>query len=105
MRTLLTSLSPVMGATFFVQGSNAAITTMIALLIAGSGGSQSDVALIAACYSLGFLAGCFLALLDVLHDLAPGLGVRRGRSHEKCQDQRTKSEWKCMPIGFLPGVG
>lgn len=61
MRTLLTSLAPVMGATFFVQGSNAAITTMIALLIAASGGSQSDVALIAACYSLGFLAGCFLS--------------------------------------------
>jgi MFS family permease len=61
MRALLTILSPVMGATFFVMGADAAITTMIAVLIATSGGAQSEVALIAACYSAGFLAGCFLS--------------------------------------------
>ena len=50
-----------MGASFFVNGANSSIATMIALLVAAHGGTQSDVALIAACYSLGFLTGCFLA--------------------------------------------
>ena len=50
-----------MAATFFVQASNAAITTMIGILIAGSGGTQGDVALISALYSAGFLAGCFVS--------------------------------------------
>ena len=60
MRDILARLASVMSASFLVHGSNAAITTMIALIIAESGGGQSDVALIAACYSLGFLVGCFL---------------------------------------------
>lgn len=61
MRSTLTSLISLMSASFFVQAPNAAITTMIAIVIADRGGDQSDVALIAACYSLGFLAGCFLS--------------------------------------------
>jgi hypothetical protein len=36
--------------------------TMIAIVIAGQpGGEQSDVSLIAASYSLGFMASCFMA--------------------------------------------
>jgi MFS family permease len=50
-----------MNASFFVQFSNAAITTMIGISIAASGGSQSDVALVAGCYSLGFIIGCFVS--------------------------------------------
>jgi len=49
-------------ASFLVQASNAAITTMIAIVIAQQpGGEQSDVSLIAASYALGFMLGCFLA--------------------------------------------
>jgi MFS family permease len=48
-------------ATFFVQASNAAITTMIAIVIAEAGGSQGDVALIAILYSVGFMVGCFVS--------------------------------------------
>ena len=61
MRFPIVSLVSPMSASFFVQASNAAITTMIAIVIADRGGEQSDVALIAAFYSLGFLAGCFLS--------------------------------------------
>ena len=61
MRSLLGNLSSLMAASFLVQASNAAITTMIAIVIAERGGTQSDVSLIAACYSVGFVAGCFLA--------------------------------------------
>lgn len=62
MRAKLAELSPLMTASFLVQTSNAAITTMIAIVIAGQPeGEQSNVALIAACYALGFMAGCFLA--------------------------------------------
>ena len=63
MRAKLAELSPLMAASFLVQTSNAAITTMIAIVIAGQPeGEQSNVALIAACYALGFMAGCcFLA--------------------------------------------
>jgi len=50
-----------MNASFFVQFSNAAITTMIGINIAASGGSQSDVALVAGCYSLGFIIGCLVS--------------------------------------------
>jgi MFS family permease len=50
-----------MVASFLVQASNAAITTMIAIVIAQRGGEQSDVSLIAACYALGFMLGCFVA--------------------------------------------
>jgi MFS family permease len=60
MRSILVSLSSLIGASFFVNMSNAAITTMIGIYVAETGGEQSDVALIAACYSVGFLAGCFL---------------------------------------------
>ena len=60
MRNILANVASLMSASFLVHGSNAAITTMIALVVAESGGGQSDVALIAACYSLGFLVGCFL---------------------------------------------
>ena len=61
MRTVLRSLISLMNASFFVQFSNAAITTMIGINIAASGGSQSDVALVAGCYSLGFIIGCFVS--------------------------------------------
>ena len=62
MREKLAELSPLMVASFLVQASNAAITTMIAIVIARQpGGEQSDVSLIAACYALGFMFGCFLA--------------------------------------------
>lgn len=60
MRSIFLSLSSLISASFFVTMSNAAITTMIGVLVAGNGGQQSDVALIAACYSIGFLAGCFI---------------------------------------------
>ena len=61
MREKLGELSPLMVASFLVQVSNAAITTMIAIVIAQRGGEQSDVSLIAACYALGFMLGCFVA--------------------------------------------
>ena len=61
LHSMLRSLVPLMSASFFVQASNAAITTMIGIVVAQKGGEQFDVALVAACYSLGFLAGCFLA--------------------------------------------
>ena len=60
MRTILVSLTSLISASFFVNMSNAAITTMIGIYVAEIGGEQSDVALIAACYSVGFLAGCLL---------------------------------------------
>ncbi|MGI9329120.1 MAG: MFS transporter [Gammaproteobacteria bacterium] len=55
------NLVSLLGAAFFVKASNAAITTMIGIVIAQRGGDQSEVAFIAACYSAGFLAGCFLS--------------------------------------------
>jgi MFS family permease len=61
VREKLGELSPLMLASFLVQVSNAAITTMIAIVIAQRGGEQSDVSLIAACYALGFMLGCFVA--------------------------------------------
>ena len=61
MREKLAELSPLMLASFLVQVSNAAITTLIAIVIAQRGGEQSDVSLIAACYALGFVIGCFAA--------------------------------------------
>ena len=61
MREKLSELSPLMAASFLVQVSNAAITTLIAIVIAQRGGEQSDVSLIAACYALGFMLGCFVA--------------------------------------------
>jgi hypothetical protein len=57
VREKLGELSPLMLASFLVQASNAAITTMIA----PRGGEQSDVSLVAACYALGFVFGCFAA--------------------------------------------
>jgi MFS family permease len=60
MRSILLGLSSLISASFFVNLSNAAITTMIGIYVAEIGGEQSDVALIAACYATGFLAGCFL---------------------------------------------
>jgi MFS family permease len=38
---------------------------MIAIVIAQHGGEQSDVSLIAACYALGFMFGCFVAPAQV----------------------------------------
>lgn len=61
MREKLGELSPLMAASFLVHASNAAITTMIAIVVAQRGGEQSDVSLIAACYALGFMLGCFVA--------------------------------------------
>ena len=61
MREILTSITALLTATFFVQVSNAAITTMIAIVVAKTGGTQGDVAFIAAMYSIGFLAGCFVS--------------------------------------------
>ena len=61
MRSILASLISLISSSFFVQFSNAAITTMVAIVIAESGGDESDVALIAAAYSLGFILGCFLS--------------------------------------------
>ena len=60
MRKKLGELSPLLAASFLVQASNAAITTMIAIVIAQRGGEQSEVSLIAACYALGFMLGCFV---------------------------------------------
>jgi MFS family permease len=61
MRSIFSNISALLAATFFVQASNAAITTMIGIVIAGSGGSSGDVALISSLYSAGFLAGCFVS--------------------------------------------
>lgn len=60
MRSVLIGLFSLIGSSFFVQFSNAAITTMVAIVVAESGGSQSDVAMIASAYAIGFIAGCFL---------------------------------------------
>jgi MFS family permease len=73
MRSILASLVTLMGSSFFVHMANAAITTMIALVVAQSGGEQSDVALIAASYSLGFIAGCFLTPRHIVR-----IGLIRG---------------------------
>ena len=59
--TVLTRLASLVSASFFVNLSNAAITTMIGIAIAQRGGDQSDVSLIAACYSFGYLSGCVLS--------------------------------------------
>ncbi|MEP5766369.1 MAG: MFS transporter [Halieaceae bacterium] len=61
MRSILISLASLIGSSFFVQFSNAAVITFVAIIIAESGGTQSDVALIASAYSVGFILGCFLA--------------------------------------------
>ena len=58
---IITKLTSLVSASFFVNLSNAAITTMIGIVIAQRGGDQSEVSLIAACYSFGFLAGCVLS--------------------------------------------
>jgi MFS family permease len=60
VRKKLGELSPLLAASLLVQASNAAITTMIAIVISQRGGEQSDVSLIAACYALGFMLGCFV---------------------------------------------
>ena len=60
MRAIIISLSSLIGSSFFVQFSNAAITTMVAISVAESGGTQSDVAIIASAFSIGFIVGCFL---------------------------------------------
>ena len=61
MRNLILNLFSLIGSSFFVQFSNAAITTMIAIIVAAEGGGQSDVALIATAFSAGFIFGCFLS--------------------------------------------
>jgi MFS family permease len=48
MRTILVSLTSLISASFFVNMSNAAITTMIGIYVAEIGGEQSDVAAIVA---------------------------------------------------------
>ena len=58
--SVITSLFSLMTASFFVHASNSAITTLLAINVAISGGDQSDVAMIAASYSAGFLVGCFI---------------------------------------------
>jgi predicted MFS family arabinose efflux permease len=72
MRAILMSLASLMGATFLVQASNKAITTLIGVTIAERDGTQSDVALIAACYSIGFLVGCILS-----PSMVPRIGLIR----------------------------
>jgi len=42
-----------------IQLASAALGTLVALKIAGDGGSQAAASLVAASYSLGFLLGCF----------------------------------------------
>ena len=42
-----------------IQLASAALGTLVALKIAHEGGSQSEVSLVAASYSMGFLLGCF----------------------------------------------
>jgi len=56
MRSILLSLSSLISTSFLVDMWNAAITTMIGNFVAKTGGDQSDVELIASCYSVGFLA-------------------------------------------------
>lgn len=59
MRRTVSNLSALMMASFLVQASNAAITTMVGIIVATRGGTQSDVSLIAGCYAVGFVLGCF----------------------------------------------
>jgi len=59
MRAVASNLSVLMVASFLVQASNAAITTMVGIIVATRGGTQSDVSLIAGCYAVGFVLGCF----------------------------------------------
>lgn len=54
-------LSALFFASFLVNLANAAISTMLGILIANEGGSQGDVSFIAAAYSIGFGVGCFAA--------------------------------------------
>lgn len=54
-------LSALFVASFLVNLANAAISTMLGILIATGGGSQGDVSFIAAAYSIGFGLGCFAA--------------------------------------------
>ncbi|SDK84553.1 MFS transporter [Aliiruegeria lutimaris] len=51
-------LSTLMAASFFVNLANAAITTMVGVFVARNGGTQAELSLIAAAYSLGFALGC-----------------------------------------------
>jgi MFS family permease len=60
MRAAVSNLSTLLVASFLVQASNAAITTMVGIIIAVRGGTQTDVSLIAGCYALGFVFGSFL---------------------------------------------
>ena len=54
-------LSALFFASFLVNLANAAISTMLGILLANEGGSQGDVSFIAAAYSIGFGVGCFAA--------------------------------------------
>ncbi|NDR55830.1 MFS transporter [Aliiruegeria sabulilitoris] len=51
-------LSTLMAASFLVNLANAAITTMVGIFVARNGGTQAELSLIAAAFSLGFAFGC-----------------------------------------------
>jgi len=51
---------------FLVQTSNAAITTIVVIVIAMRDCTQTDVSLVAGCYSLGFVIGCFIVPLQAV---------------------------------------
>jgi hypothetical protein len=115
VREKLTELSPLMLASFLVQASNAAITTMIAIVIARQpGGEQSDVSLIAASYALGFMLGCFLvpkpmANLTRLHGVFAGAPDRPNSKHRALitpakRGKSTKRQITCGQAFLVPVI-
>ncbi len=51
MRNIVASLAALMSASLFVQLSNSAMTTLIALKLAAGGQTESDVGIISAAYA------------------------------------------------------
>lgn len=73
MRNIVASLAALMSASLFVQLSNSAMTTLIALKLAAGGQAESDVGIISAAYAAGFVVGCFAAPRQILR-----VGLIRG---------------------------
>ncbi|WP_428644678.1 MFS transporter [Roseibium sp.] len=55
---MIQNLSALFVASFLVNLANAAITTLIGILVANEGGTQGEVSLIATAYAAGFAIGC-----------------------------------------------
>ncbi|MXU66235.1 MFS transporter [Oceanomicrobium pacificus] len=59
MVRIIASLSTLIAAAVLVQVANATMTTVLPLQLIAQGGDQSDAALLAAAYAIGFALGCF----------------------------------------------